>query len=491
MVQTIDVAARLDQGQPAVETFAEFVWACGLLGYQHPDLTAHVGQVHGWYATEDGLDLRALDVDCTALAAAAGSAEQALRLQDGQLTVLTRAWQGGGAQAAREFLVRNGGAAQQVVAAIRRAAGTTAALRDQLYRAVDSKVDATERIATRCAAHRETWLAAARTVRSGLGDRDAASELIDAQVKPFVDSDIGADWVAAMRSATTAVDDAYNAAIAALTDRPVPVFEIPGEFGPSWTPRIGAAVSPDLLVSSPRTVSAGFVAPVGFGPAPVAAPTAPAAMPQMVPQIASTTPSFAPPAVDPISASAQPVTSPAAADSASGWGSPLGGGLSGGGLSGAGSGLSGIGGQLADLFGRLIGSTADGSAGSSADTALPGQLDTPETSEAADDVDDADNLEESDDDAEDQDADDDTDDDAAASAEDAVTEEDTEAAADDQPVQDGGVESPVETTPDTAVEPQSVVAPPPAPAAPAAPLVAPADKTPCEIAADELPQVGG
>ncbi|NKZ13494.1 hypothetical protein HGA11_21195 [Mycolicibacterium septicum DSM 44393] len=486
MPQTVDVAARLDQGQPTVETFAEFVWACGLLGYQHPDLTTHVGQVHDWYATEDGLDLATLDSDCAALAAAAGSAEQALRLQDDQLTALTQAWQGGGAQAAREFLLRHGGAAQQAAAAVRRAADTMAALRDQLYRAVDTKVAATERIATRCAAQRDTWLAAARTVRTGLGDRAAASELIDAQVKPFVDNDIGADWVAAMRSATTAVDDAYRAAIMALTDRPVPVFEIPGDLGPSWTPRIGAAVSADPPVSSARTVPAGFIAPVASGAAPVPGPAASAGMPQMVPQTAAAAPPFASAAADPIPPSAPPATNPAASDPASGWGSPLGSGLSGAGLSGAGSGLSGIGQQLADLFGGLIGSASDGSLGPDTDTALPGQLDTPATSDTVDDVDDADNLDDPDDEEDDRESDDE-----APTAEDAATEADTDTAAGDQTVEENLPDEPAPVDPSAAVEPQPVVPPPVAPTPPAAPLVAPADKTPCEIAADELPQVGG
>ena len=487
MPQTIDVAARLDRGQPTVETFAEVVWACGLLGYQHPDLTAHVGQVHDWYATEDSLDLGTLDSDCAALAAAAASAEQALRLQDDQLTALTQAWQGGGAQAAREFLLRHGVAAQQAAAAVRRAADTMATLRDQLCRAVDTKVAATERIATRCAAQRDTWLAAARTVRTGLGDRAAASELIDAQVKPFVDNDIGADWVAAMRSATTVVDDAYSAAIMALTDRPAPVFEIPGDLGPSWTPRIGAAVSAYPPVSSARTVPAGFVAPVTSDPVPGLAGSA--GMPQMVPQTGAAAPPFASAAADPIPPSAPPATNPAAPDPTSGWGSPLGSGLSGAGLSGGGSGLSGIGQQLADLFGGLIGSTSGGSLGPEADTALPGQLDTPETSDAVDDVDDVDdpdNLDESDDE------DDRESDDEAPTAEDAATEEDTDTAADAQTVEEDSPDAPVAVDPAAdAVEPQPIVTPPVAPTPPAEPLVAPADKAPCEIAADELPQVGG
>lgn len=491
MAQTVYVAARLDQGQPAVETFAELVWACGLLGYQHPDLTAHVGQVHDWYATEDGLDLRTLEADCAALAAAAGSAGQALRLQDDQLTVLTQAWQGGGAQAAREFLLRHGGAAQQAVAAIGRAADTMTALRDQLCRAVDSKVDATERIAMRCAAHRDTWLAAARTVRTGLGDRAAASELIDVQVKPFVDSEIAADWVGAMRSATTAVDDAYRAAITALTDRPVPVFEIPGDLGPSGPSRIGAsALAVQPVGPAAGALPAGSTAPVASSAAPGPASAGSVSPPQAVPQIAATAPTFVPPDAGPVSPSAPPANNPAAPDPASGWGSPLGSGLSGSGLAGAGSGLSGIGQQLADLFGGLIGSTASGAPGSAADTELPGQLDPPETADAFDDVDDVDDGDESDDEAGDDGDDQDTDD---ADAVDEATEEDIEETADDQTPEEVPADVPVpdEAAPAATLEPPPAVVPPVVPATPSGPLVAPADKTPCEIAAEELPQVGG
>lgn len=485
VAQTVDVAAYLDQAQPAVEIFAELVWACELLGYQHPDLTAHVGQVHDWYATEDGLDLRTLDADCAALVAVAASAEPALRMQDDQLTALAQAWQGAGAQAARLFLGRHGAAAEQALAAVRRAADSVAALRDQLWRAVDGKVAATERIATRCAAQRDTWLTAAHTVRTGLGDRDAASELIDLQVKPFVANDIGMDWVAAMRSATTTVDDAYRAAIVALTDRPVPVFEIPGDLGPSWTPRIGAAVSPDPLVGSARTVPAGLVAPAASGAVPVSVsvPAESVGVPQTVPQTASTAPAFAPPASGPIPPAAPAVTNPSASDPASGWDSSLGSGLPGGGLPGAGlsglgSGLSGIGQQLADLFGGLIGSTAEGSLGSSADTALPGELEPPETFE---DVDDEDESVDPDDESGE-------DDDRASDDDDATDGDAPEDAAAGEPL---AAEAAVDAQTEAQTEAPAVVAPPLPPPVSAEPAAAPADKTPCEIAADELPQAGG
>ena len=73
MAETLDVAARLAEGRPAVDTIGDYVWACHLLGYQNPDLTLHAAQVRDWYSSEDGLDLRALDADRAALDAAAAA----------------------------------------------------------------------------------------------------------------------------------------------------------------------------------------------------------------------------------------------------------------------------------------------------------------------------------------------------------------------------------------------------------------------------------
>ncbi len=63
--------ARLAEGRPAVEHTQTYVQACHVLGYQHPDLTAHGSQVLDWYETESGLDLRVLDDDSAELRARA------------------------------------------------------------------------------------------------------------------------------------------------------------------------------------------------------------------------------------------------------------------------------------------------------------------------------------------------------------------------------------------------------------------------------------
>jgi len=117
MAEIFDAASRLAQGRPAVDTVQDYVWACHLLGYQDPDLTLHASQVRDWYASEDGIDLAALDADCEALRAAAAAAEGVLARQDGQLALMAVAWHGPGAQASRDFLHRHGEASAAAVSA--------------------------------------------------------------------------------------------------------------------------------------------------------------------------------------------------------------------------------------------------------------------------------------------------------------------------------------------------------------------------------------
>ena len=203
MAEKFDVASRLAEGRPAVDNIAAYVWACHVLGYANPDLTLHASQVSDWYGSEDGLDLRALDADCAALEAAVAATEDALTRQDDQLGALSAAWQGRSADLSREFLRRHGEASAAAAAAVRTTADALAALRDNLWHTVDAKVAAAITAEGRAP---DEWLAAAQTVTTGAGDRAAASERIDQEVKPFVDNDIRADWLTAMRSATAAVD---------------------------------------------------------------------------------------------------------------------------------------------------------------------------------------------------------------------------------------------------------------------------------------------
>ena len=232
MTNSYDVAARLAQGRPTVDDVEEYVAACRRLGYAHRDLTMHPTQVREWYDGEEGLDLRAVDVDAEALSAAASAAEDVARRQTDLVSELATAWSGSGAASAHQFLWRSCQSAIIVGQALRTAAEAMGALRDELWRAVDAKVVATAIVDARQQPHRVEWMTAAKTVTTGGGDLAAASELIDLQVKPFVDLDVGSDWVASMRAAISGINAAYDAAIASTAAAPPAVFGVPGALGP-------------------------------------------------------------------------------------------------------------------------------------------------------------------------------------------------------------------------------------------------------------------
>ena len=461
MAETFDAASRLAEGRPAADDIQNYVWACHLLGYQDPDLTLHASQVRDWYGSEDGIDLHALDADCAALRAASVATDEALSRQDAQVAAMSIAWQGHGADASRSFLRRHGEASAAAAAAVRTAAESLAALRDRLWRTIDGKVAATAAAEGR--GERPEWQAAAQTVTTGVGDRATASELIDQEVKPFVDSDIRATWLAAMRSAVEAVTDAYDVATAELTSEADAAFDVPGDFGPSWTP----SPQPDAVATTP---AAAFAAPAPVDTAPMA--WAPPSAPQ--PMTAPATEALPLPPAAPLPPPVDPAAmAPPALPSV------------GGGLPEIGSGLSGFGQQLGDILGGLLGSADDALPDQSGIDELP-DLDEP------DDLDD-DDLDEPDGDAEDPDGDaddpDDADPDDTASEDEPVPAPDAAcepkmAAA--QPVP-GPIEPPALAEPAPTPAPVPAPIPPPDPAPPA-PMSA--TETPCEIAADELPQVG-
>ena len=442
MTEKFDVASRLAEGRPAVDNIQTYVWACHVLGYANPDLTLHASQVSDWYGSEDGLDLRALDADCAALEAVVAATEDALTRQADQLGALSAAWQGRSADLSREFLRRHGEASTAAAAAVRTAADALATLRDNLWHAVDGKVAASIAAEGRAP---DDWLAAAHTVTTGAGDRAAASERIDQEVKPFVDNDIRADWLSAMRSTMVAVTDFYGAATAELTAEPDAVFEVPGELGPSWTP----PPRDDEVATVPAAASS--VAPPVAAPPSWGAPAAP--MPSSAP---SSPPPMPPPPVPPVDAGA---TAPAMAAPPS---AP-----SLGGLPEVGGGLSGLGQQLADAFGSLLGS---------ADEALvdPADIDEPELDEDVED-----DLQEDDEDDED---DDEPVDPTAHLEKEPVAEEPVEPICEPAEAPDAIDPPPLVVPAPTSVSPLPEPAPPPEPLAVA--------ETPCEIAADELPQVG-
>lgn len=456
----LDVAARLAEGRPAVEHTQAYVRACHVVGYQHPDLTAHDSQVCDWYETEAGLDLRVLDDDSAELGAAVNAIEEALQLQRAQLAELAAVWRGSGADSATRFLQRHCDAAAAVAAHVRAAADGCAALRDNLWQLVDSKAATAIAIDDRRVGERSAWLAAAHTVTTGSGDRALAEELVSQQINPYVDNDIRTDWLTAMRSTAASVAASYETATRALTSTPEVCFEIPGELGPSWQP-----VFDQPLGSS----AAAHTAPEVASP-PDAVPTTPAAAATPLPPTPVAPPTFPADALGDLSSLPPGLAAPLGDTTGLSTGAGNLGGL--GGLAGN---IGGVVSKIVDGIGGLVGSLADGFADpSGSGDALP------------------DDPLDGDDPVVD-DADDDTTDDEPDDAESAATEKETTGGAkdEDQPAADDAVDEPAaqQVTPRAADTPPPTEAPAAEPAAPAS-EPQPEGETPCEIAADELPQAG-
>lgn len=487
MAEKFDAATRLAEGMPSVEAVQNYVWACRILGYEHPDLTADAAQVREHYASEEGLNLAALEADCSALQAAATATEEALARQDAQRVAVIGAWQGRGAEASREFLRRHGEASELAATALRAAVHSLVELRDKLWQSVDGKVATVMAIDERVQGQRADWLAAAQTVTTGAGDRAAASELVDQEVKPFVANVIGGEWVAAMRAAVDAIGAAYDAATAELASEADATFDVPGDLGPAWTPTAtGVTATPNATSPAPvaPVALAGSVAPAAWGApvAPVAWSAAPPAAwgapPPLTAPPAAAAADLPPPADSPPPAAVDPAEAPAMAPSMPSLG---------GGLSDMGGGLSGFAQQLGETLGGLLG-------GAEGVLAEPEDIEPPELDEPAEgeDLEQDESGEEEADELEDETVAVEPDTACEAASDDPVPQED-QLLAEEEPV--APVPPPQEALPPPIVEPpaesaESAESPPPDPAAEASDPAAEASGTPCEIAADELPQVG-
>jgi hypothetical protein len=454
MADRYDVPARLAEGRPAVEHTQTYVWACHALGYQQPDLTAHPSQVGDWYETEAGLDLRVLDGDTAELRVVVTAIEEALWVQRTQVTELAAAWRGSGAESATRFLQRHCDVAAEVATHVRAAAEHCATLRDDVWQSVDGKVATTVAIDERRAAERSTWLAAAHAVTAGSGDRSAAEVVVHRQLIPYVDNDIRNDWLAAMSSSNASVAASYDTAIHALSSTGDVCFDIPADLGPSWKPafdeRSGVDATPAVsLPASPL-------------------PTVPAAAPGPTPSISEAPQALSADKLDGAASMPSELADPLgdAAGLASGAG-----GL--GGLGGMTGGIGGVVGSILDSIGSLLGSLAGGSGGG------------PDGGDDPLDLDDADDPL-VDDDAGQPDADK-----PDADNPDAEEPPGTDNVMPETPVIENqpaaaevvGEPAARQVDPPTDVPPPAVQSP-----LPAAP---PADgSTPCEIAEDQLPQVG-
>ncbi|ULE33778.1 hypothetical protein K3G64_03525 [Mycobacterium sp. IDR2000157661] len=484
-----DAAARLSQGLPGVGDIERYVSACRALGYQHPDLTAHAAQVREWYTNEDGMNLVALETDCAALQAASAAIEGVLARQDAQRVTLAAAWQGTGARATGAFLAEHGASSGVTAAAVRSAAHTLGDLRDRLWQAVDGKVATVLAIDAAAQARRDDWLMAAETVTTGAGDRATASELVDQEVKPFVDNTIGGQWLSAMRDAVEAIEAAYDAATAELASQSAPAFEVPGELGPTWAPAAAAGAGSSGVAAMPGipAVVGSAAPPSDAAPTVTTAPVYPAgASSPAAPAVSSAAPQWMP-------------TPPLPTDTAGGAGTaPPMPSLGGGGLPDIGSGLSSFGQQLGDLFGGLIGDAELGRPG------LGDPTDVDEIEEIDDRLEEPVDMLDDDPESElDEDPESEVDDEPENDEGDEAQEEPVDAAATETCTPEPPPASPVDVPPEepAAVLPSEPAEQQPAPAEPPAvtpeplavppePLAEPEAGTPCEIAADELPQVG-
>jgi hypothetical protein len=448
-----DVAGRLAEGLAAVDDLQAYVTASQARGYANPDLTLHDSQVRDWYGTEDGLDLPLLDADCAQLRTAARGADEALRIARAQAAALAGAWRGGGGAAAAEFLTRHCAAGATVSEAVRAAADACARLRDELWSAVDRKVAATVSIDDRTQSQRPAWLAAARVVTAGAADADDPSaSVVDTQVKPFVDNAIRGEWVPAMHAATDQVVAAYRDAVQGMGAVVGVRFEVPGDLGPRYVPPPSAAPVPATAAEVPAAV----VRPAA------AAPLDDTWLADPVPMTAPLPAPPPGPAAPPIAApSAEPPAFPA---SAPGLGSLP--------DSGGGGGFGGMPGRIGDLLGGLFDPPELSGGDEPPDPLLDNEIsDDPDKSDAGK-PDDGEPGEE---------ADDEPADDTACGAD--PEEPNPEELETEEP-------KPEEAKTAAAPVPVTAPAPPPVAVPPAAVEADTATLAPCEIAADELPQVG-
>jgi len=457
----LDVVGRLAEGRVAVEHTQRYVRACRALGYEHPDLTSHPSQVRDWYDTEDGLDLRALDGDCTQLRVAGTAAAEALGMQHAQLSALTDAWTGPGADSALRFLERHCDAARMVANELRAAAQRCESLRDNLWYLLDSKAATAIAIDDRTVPLRSAWLAASDTVTTGAGDRPTAEDVVHQQIKPYVDNDIRNDWLEAMRSTLAGVVTSYDMVTDRMAAAPAAQFESPGDLGPGCQPLPPGVTGPPVAAApvAPASVSPGLAADPGpaRNPSPPASPQSP---------------------IVPAATDLGSVLGDAAALPATGGNS---GGL-GGGLSGLG-GLAGLANRIVDEMGGLLGSATDQLGDPTTLDDAPGTENPFDEDPSGEDDDAADDEADDDRDAEDQP---DVDADEPKATEEPELAEAAAPAnappagppplADAQPP----VQAPPAAPPDGGSVPQ-VNKPPPSPTT---------GSTPCEIAADALPQAG-
>ena len=258
------------------------------------------------------MDLVALQADCVAFDAAVGSTQDALAVQDRQLSALTAAWQGEGADASRDFLGRHSDVSRAAAAAIRTAAEALSALRENLWggsrcEGSDRGVDRRRRGGASCGV-----AGRCQDGDDGCGDRAAAAELVDQAVKPLV------------QQHSHGVDhrDAHGHG---LGDRRLPArgrrdlgrtradVRGAGSLGPAWSAPTAGVCEEEVRCPEPAAAPAAAATsagmPAGTGTPAATAPAAWSAPPSSPPPapLSAPAPSVGAPAMPPVPAPAQPV----------------------------------------------------------------------------------------------------------------------------------------------------------------------------------------
>ena len=228
---------RLADGAAAALNTETYVAACRALGVGGAGLSA--AMVRDLWGAEDGLSLAALDTDSAALQNAADAAEDGLRAQREALALLSEAWRGSAGPVALERVAGHCADSEAAVTALRDAASALGSLRDQLGELLAAKADAAVRIDGRAG-----LLADAAAVVDGTADGSAAAA-VRQRIAPYVDADVRAEWVSAMRTATESVAAAYEQSAAKLLEHTAPVGTAPvgaeGAGQPSALPSAGPA----------------------------------------------------------------------------------------------------------------------------------------------------------------------------------------------------------------------------------------------------------
>jgi hypothetical protein len=147
-------------------------------------------------------------------------------------------------------------AAGMVATEVRAAAQRCEALRDNLWHLVDLKAATAIGIDERTLTQQPAWLAAVDAVTTGVGDHQTAAEVVEQQIKPYVDNDIRDEWLAAMRSTQAGVTASYDMVADRFAAAPIASFEIPGGLGPD------RQILPSGPSARPSAPAAAAVAPV-------------------------------------------------------------------------------------------------------------------------------------------------------------------------------------------------------------------------------------